>query len=66
TFDLLSYIVNRIQRYNQYTNDYYLRIKRLNQSTLYPKDLIFKVYRFYFPRNYYPEVYFIYSFNLKY
>ncbi|EGO55504.1 hypothetical protein NEUTE1DRAFT_46886, partial [Neurospora tetrasperma FGSC 2508] len=66
TFDLLFSIINRIQHYNRYTNNYYLCIKRFVQGTLYLKDPIFKVCRFHFPRNYYPEVYFIYSLNLKY
>ncbi|KAK3486440.1 uncharacterized protein B0T23DRAFT_324924, partial [Neurospora hispaniola] len=48
------------------TNNYYLCVKRFNQSALRSEDPVFKVCRFYFPRNYYLEVYFIRSLNPKY
>ncbi|KAK3502344.1 hypothetical protein B0T13DRAFT_394444, partial [Neurospora crassa] len=49
-----------------YINDYHLCIKRLNSSTLRSKDLVFKVCRFYFLENHYPEIYFTRNFNPKY
>ncbi|KAK1775456.1 hypothetical protein QBC45DRAFT_335349, partial [Copromyces sp. CBS 386.78] len=52
--------------YSYYINNYYFCIKRFNWGAFQLNNLIFKIYCFYFPKNYYLKLHFIRNFNLKY